>query len=165
MPLSTAPDYLPSMRGQLVSLQKVFDSLLAPIEGKLAAFPIGAGARGTDPVWQIGHAGHDASHALLRPFAPEHPLLFRFGDAFHGRRVGEPWQARRPDFAAVRAWWTDILAAARAHEHLPSEPLPAPIVFTAYSVSTTAEAWDYVLFHTSFHLGRAYELLRTTATP
>jgi hypothetical protein len=153
------------MFGQLDSLQKVFDSLLVPVEDRLARFVPNDSGRGGDPLWQLGHAAFDASHALLRPFAPDHALLLRFGDAFHGRRVGDPWQGNRPHYPNVRDWWNDILVEGRRTlaEHGLDARLPAPVVFTAYSVGTTSEACDYVLFHTSFHLGRAYELLRSPA--
>lgn len=153
------------MFGQLDSLQRVFDSLLQPIEDRLERFVPNDAARGSDPVWQLGHAAFDASYALLRPFAPDHALLLRFGDVFHGRHVGDPWHGNRPAYADVRDWWKNILVEGRrtlAEQGLDA-PLPAPVVFTAYSVGTTSEACDYVLFHTSFHLGRAYELLRSPA--
>ena len=165
LPLADARDYRARMFGQLDSLQKVFDSLLLPVEARLEGFvPLGSG-RGSDPVWQLGHAAFDASYALLRPFAPDHRLLLRFGDAFDGRRVGDAWQSERPAYPNVRDWWKEILREGRRTlaEHGLGAPLPSPVVFTAYSVGTTSEACDYVLFHTSFHLGRAYELLRSPA--
>ena len=151
------------MCGQLDSLQKVFDSLLLPIEDRLERFVPNASPRGRDPVWQLGHAAFDASYALLRPFAPDNALLVRFGDAFHGRHVGDPWQGNRPAYANVRDWWKDILLEGRrtVAKHGLDAALPAPIVFTAYSVGTISEACDYVLFHASFHLGQVYELLRS----
>jgi|GEM_PF-1196543 len=165
LPLGEAHDYRACMFGQLDSLQKVFDSLLAPIEDRLERLVPNASARGSDPMWQLGHAAFDASYALLRPFAPDHALLVRFGDTFHGRHVGDPWQSNRPVYPNVRDWWKDILLEGRRTlaKHGLDAPLPAPVLFTAYSVATTSEACDYVLFHTSFHLGRAYELLRSPA--
>ncbi len=41
-----------------------------------------------------------------------------------------------------------------------STPLPEPVEFTTYTVHTLEEAFDYVLYHTSFHLGRAWEIAR-----
>ena len=39
-----------------------------------------------------------------------------------------------------------------------SESFAEPII-TAYPVRTVEEAYDYVLYHTSFHFGRAHEIL------
>lgn len=39
--------------------------------------------------------------------------------------------------------------------HGPEELLPEPVAFTAYTVNSVGEAYDYVLFHSAFHAGLA----------
>ena len=113
-------------------------------------------------MWQLGHAAFDAAHALIVPFDADAGLSLRFGHTFHGMHVGAPWSDNRPAYSDVRSWWSDILRDGRRWlEHLePTAQLRAPVAFTAFTVGTVTEACDYVLFHTAFHLGRAYELLK-----
>jgi hypothetical protein len=141
-------------------LQGIVSVLLSPLPEKANA-PIDVGApRADDMVWQVGHAAFDATRALVLPFDPQNPLASRFGEEFHGKLSRKPWTSARPAFSDVASWWREILDASERtlDERDLATLLPAPIDFTAYSVSTLEEAYDYALYHSSFHLGRAHQI-------
>ncbi len=143
-------------------LSRIVLGLLEPLERR-APFAVETGApRSADPVWQIGHAAFDAERALVIPPVPQERVQAGPGEDFHGRNSAKPWASTPPQFSEVEAWWKLILKAGEATlSHYPmSTPLPEPVEFTTYTVHTLEEAFDYVLYHTSFHLGRAWEIAR-----
>lgn len=144
------------MRSKAETLRLVVSIALKPLEG--ADFrPVAPGQRReADPLWQVGHAAFDACRGLVSPFR-DSEIEARFGDRFHGEHSVEPWNADRPEPPAVFAWWDAILTAAEHTLNARSgeDALPAPIAFTAYTVHTVGEAYDYVVYHTSFHAGLA----------
>ena len=131
--------------------------LLAPLRTADVRPPPHSEPREGDPLWQIGHAAFDACRALVSSFDDGDETIVRFGDHFHGRRNREPWGEARPEMNSVFEWWNEILsqAAITLAARPLSEPLPKPVEFTAYTVQSLDAAYDYVLYHTSFHLGVA----------
>ena len=115
--------------------------------------------READPLWQVGHAAFDACRALVTPFTTD--ISMKFGDVFHGSRSLQPWDGQPPELPAILTWWGEILGQAEdvLATHNPEEPLREPIAFTAYTVHSIGEAYDYVVYHTSFHVGLAQGLL------
>lgn len=114
--------------------------------------------RESDPLWQVGHAAFDTCRALISPFHKQDATATRFGDCFHGQWNRQPWNRQRPEPSEVFAWWQDILDQAEEilKVHALDEALREPVAFTAYTVHRVDEAYDYVIYHTSFHLGIAY---------
>ena len=145
------------MRSKAETLRLVITVVLKPLEG--AEFPsiTDGRARELDPLWQVGHAAIDVCRALVSPFGDHNGIETRFGDEFHGKHNLEPWERTRPQASEVFAWWWDILTKAEQalDKHSQDELLPQPVVFTAYTVYSVGEAYDYVLFHTAFHAGLA----------
>ena len=145
------------MTGKGETLRRVVILLLAPLRALELRPSSSEQPREADLLWHVGHAGFDACRALIAPFQPGEMISTRFGDRFHGQRNREPWHGDRPEPESVFAWWHDILASAEATlaAHDRPESLPEPVPFTAYTVHTLDEAYDYVIYHTSFHLGLA----------
>jgi len=143
------------------TLRRIVTLLLAPVSAANVAVAQSRRPRELDPLWQVGHAAFDACRALVAPFDPKDELIARFDDHFHGRRNRDPWDTQRPEPDAVLAWWDDILAGATATlaSRALSNSLPEPVRFTAYTVHSLNEAYDYTIYHTSFHLGLAQGLL------
>ena len=135
--------------------------LLAPLRAAELRPPSNLQPRETDPLWQIGHAAFDACRALVSPFDNQDETTARFTDHFHGKRNRDPWNGERPETPAVLEWWNEILAKAEKTLTARSlaESLPEPVEFTAYTVHTLDEAYDYAVYHTSFHLGVAQGVL------
>jgi hypothetical protein len=145
------------MRTKADSLQLIIGVALKPLENADYSTVAASAAREADPLWQVGHAGFDACRALVSPFERDRALEQRFATCFHGTHSVEPWNADRPDAPSVFAWWREILTRATRNLtiHGVEEGLPEPIRFTAYTVHTVGEAYDYVIYHTSFHAGLA----------
>jgi hypothetical protein len=144
-------------RSKAETLRLVVTLLLAPLRAAELRAPGNSQPREADALWQLGHAAFDTSRALVSPFDAGDTCASRFGDVFHGRRNRELWDGDRPEVATVFHWWDEILAKAEARlsSHSLDETLPEPVKFTAYTVHTLGEAYDYVIYHTSFHLGVA----------
>jgi hypothetical protein len=144
------------------TLKKVFELLSRPLTGGRAIALADASApRIRDPLWHVGHAAHDACRGLILPFEPDSGLGRRFADEFYGRNGSKPWASARPERDAVMAWWNEIVReSSRTFDSRPrDETLSAPVAFTAYSVGNVDEAFNYVIYHTSFHLGLARGML------
>jgi hypothetical protein len=149
------------MRSKAETLSLIITELIKPLEGiPFSLIPDGQPRR-SDPLWQVGHAAFDAVQAFVLPFDSGNPVVTRFSDCFHGRRAWEPWLGPRPGALEVLAWWKDIVRAAEhtLNTHGLDETLPEPVAFTAYTVYSLAEAFDYVIYHTSFHIGIAHAKL------
>ena len=145
------------MRSKAETLQFIVMILLAPLRVTELRPHSHLQPREGDPLWQIGHAAFDACRALVSPFDAKDETAVRFADHFHGKRNREPWNGDRPELSAVFEWWNEILSKAvrtLAGRSL-TESLPDPVEFTAYTVHRLDEAYDYVVYHTSFHLGVA----------
>jgi len=153
------------MRSKADNLKLIVTVSLRPLEAAHFRGVANVAPREADPLWQVGHAAFDAWRALVTPFDREGSVEARFGEVFHGRRSQEPWGKDRPQPAPVFAWWQDVLTRAQEtlQSHALAENLPAPIAFTAYTVDTVGDAYDYVLYHTSFHAGLAQAALRSRA--
>jgi|SRR5215813_11376503 len=153
------------MRSKADNLKLIVAITLRPLEAAPYRGVAAAAARETDPLWQVGHAAFDACRALVTPFEHDGSVEGRFGEAFHGRHSKKPWNADRPQPDSVFTWWHDVLTRAEEtlRSHAPAENLPAPIAFTAYTVDTVGDAYDYVVYHTSFHGGLAHAALRAHA--
>ncbi|MDH3975548.1 MAG: hypothetical protein OEV42_14820 [Deltaproteobacteria bacterium] len=148
------------MTTQINTLNKIFNKLILPLEEKIAMHPVWEGKRSGDPLWQIGHAAFDTMQALILPFNPQYESCEKFKEQFSGKNANAPWSGSKPIFKDVRDLWSNILRDIRAVEkYNPHDLLPSPIIFAAYTVHNVGEALDYSLFHTSFHFGRAYEIL------
>ena len=145
------------MKSKVETLRLVATVVLKPLER--AEFPLIAKghAREIDPLWQVGHSAYDACRALVSPFGNDDGIEARFGDEFHGKHNVEPWGETRPQASEVFAWWWQILAKAEQslETHSPDKLLLQPVAFTAYTVYSVGEAYDYVLFHTAYHAGLA----------
>ena len=149
------------VRSKAETLQLIVMILLAPLRVTELRPPSHLQPREGDPLWQIGHAAFDACRALVSAFDDEDETAVRFADHFHGKRNREPWNGERPELFAVLEWWNEILSKAErtlANRSL-TESLPDPVKFTAYTVHSLHEAYDYVLYHTSFHLGVAQGMI------
>lgn len=142
-------------------LGRIVSGLLGPLKQR-TPFPIQSGApRAADPLWQIGHAAFDAERALVIPPVPQEHMGASLGENFHGRNAADPWDSgRRPQFSEVETWWKFVLLA--GEQTLSRYPMDMrfaePIEFTACTVRTLEEAFNYALYHTAFHLGRAWEI-------
>ena len=144
------------MRSKAETLCLIVEGLLKPLAN--ADFPPVPDNRPRegDALWQVGHAAFDTARALVSPFG-DRDLEARFDEAFRGTHNASPWEGTRPNPNDVIAWWNNILscAANTLETHRQDETLSEPIAFTAYTVHTLGEAFDYVIYHTSFHLAFA----------
>jgi hypothetical protein len=144
------------VKSKAETLRLVLSGLLRPFE--FAQFPpVGDDEpREADALWQVGHAGYDAARGLVSPFQGT-GLETRFEDRFYGKRSREPWQGLRPAAQPVLAWWQELLSAAvhTLDTRELEQALPQPIAFTAYTVHSVGDAFDYVIYHSSFHLAVA----------
>src|SRR5262245_33833981 len=153
------------MRSKADNLKLIVAIMFGPLEAAHYHGVADDAAREADPLWQVGHAAFDACRALVTPFEQDGSIESRFGEAFHGRHSKQPWGADRPQPDSVFAWWHDVVRRAQEtlRSHAPAENLPASIAFTAYTVDTVGDAYDYVVYHTSFHAGLAHAALRPHA--
>ncbi len=148
------------MESRSEMLKKIFELLAQPLNGRAIALADATAPRINDPLWHIGHAAYDACRGLILPFEPDSELDRRFGSEFYGLNGSRPWANARPERDAVMTWWNDILReSAQTDSRSRDERLPAPVRFTAYSVTTVDEAFNYVVYHSSFHLGLARGML------
>ncbi len=149
------------MKGQSETLRKVLGVLMFPLKNHEFAEIEATQPRSADPLWHIGHTAFDASRALVLPFGNGWAPADSFKEEFHGLNSTRPWSKERPEFSEIAKWWEEVLVNAdHTMSTLPlDEPLPAKIAFTAYSVSTLREAYDYVIYHSSFHIGVARGML------
>lgn len=142
-------------------LGRIVSGLLGPLKQR-APFTIQNQApRAADPLWQIGHAAFDAERALVIPPVPQEHAGASLGEDFHGRNAAKPWgSGHRTQFSEIETWWKYVLQAGeRTLLRYPMDMrLAEPIEFTAYTARTLEQAFDYVLYHTAFHLGRAWEI-------
>ena len=142
----------------LRALKLFYQSLLLPLEDSLPPWDGDALEREEAPIWHLGHACFDLCRVLLQPYG-DRELSGRYGEIFLGLNAHQPWEAEPPHRGELIQWWEASLE--RIEEYLPRYQ-GAPqfvLVLDEWPIETPAQAWEYALFHTGFHLGRIHQMI------
>ncbi|MDT8448271.1 MAG: hypothetical protein RRB13_15360 [bacterium] len=142
-------------------LRWMFEDLALPIGDGLEYYqaPGPQEERQAHLLWHVGHAASDLARALIDPYQPDLQLSAPWGDEFRGFNAHLPWPEGPPDFFALIDWYEGLFAAIKTLMPRYQRSLVLPVDLGDRQVRTAREAWDYVLFHTGFHLGRCHQLL------
>ena len=144
----------------LGSLTLFYKELLLPLKDSLPQVPADSYLeREEDPLWHLGHACFDCARALLLAYGQSLDTVHRHQELYLGLNARHPWDSPRPEWAALVDWWEQVLKEVELALKLYDQSPQEIIILDQYPLTTARKAFDYVLFHSGFHIGRVHQLL------